>query len=348
MSASLPAHASLRQLRNQAKDLHRAAQVREPEAFRRFREHHPRHRTTPDDRLAEAGLTLQDAQLVIAREYGFDSWPKLAASLSETGSAEPWPEQMVGSSAVAQRLRALIERAAATDVPVLVAGEKGVGKRLAARLIHAQSRRRHGLLVQVSCEGEDLLLEGEVFGYEQGAFTGAAAAREGRLQAASDGTLLLDEIGALSASAQTRLQGFLEHGTYRRLGGAEDLSSGARLLATASVDLQQRVAAGLFREDLCYQIQVLRLDVPPLRERAGDIPELAGHFAARAAGAGAGGASGFCDEALALLASHAWPGNVRELRAVVEGIVAGSAGETISAEAVRGRLGGGSGARASE
>jgi two-component system NtrC family response regulator len=333
MSTHLPPQASLRQLKIQAKELHRAHQAHEPQALQRLRQHHPRCGRSTDAEIVEARLTLQDAQLVLAREYGFESWPRLTAAVGIPPETVRPGGELVGSSAAIQRVRAEIERAAAGGAPVLIVGEPGAGKRLVARAIHAASRRE-GPLVQVPCGAPDGTLgEAELFGYEPGAFTGAHTQHPGRLESADAGTLVLEEIGGLSPEAQARLQAFLEHGTFRRLGGAEDLTAEVRLIATTSSELRGRVTAGAFREDLYYQLEVLRLEVPPLRERLEDLPALAAHLAAMV-GQGRGEPVRFSAEALSRLAEHDWRGNVRELRRVIERAVAIAPGDAIPVEAV--------------
>jgi len=322
MSKQLPSPSSLRQLKIQAKDLRRAYQSGDPEALQRFREHHPRCVEHSDADLVSAQLTLQDAQLVVAREYGCDSWPKLTASV-ETAARAPSPgDGIVGSSEAIRQIRADMVRAAQSDVPVLVAGEKGGGKRLVARTIHAMSRRSRGPLVPFACDvASGPLEESELFGHEPGAFTGANSTRRGKIEEAADGTLVLDEIGYLSVSVQMQLLNLMESGVSRRLGGSEDLSVNARLVATTSHGLRQMVSSGAFREDLYYRLQVVRIDVPPLRDHLEDLPELAAHFAARAARSAGREAPHFSDEALARLVAHEWPGNVRELQHAIEGAV---------------------------
>ncbi|MFA6107668.1 MAG: sigma 54-interacting transcriptional regulator [Candidatus Latescibacterota bacterium] len=333
MSTHLPPQASLRQLKIQAKELHRAHQAREPQALQRLRRHHPRYERSTDAEVAEARLTLQDAQLVLAREYGFESWPRLTAAVGTPAeSARPGVE-LIGTSAAIQRVRDEIERAAACGLPVLIVGELGVGKRLVARAIHVASRRE-GPLVQVACGAPDGTLgEAELFGYEPGAFTGAHTQHPGQLESADSGTLVLEEIDGLSPEAQARLQAFVEHGTFRRLGGTEDQTAEVRLVATTSRDLRERVTAGAFREDLYYQIEVLRLEVPSLHERGEDLPALAAHFAA-AVNQGRAEPVRFSPEALERLAAYDWPGNVRELRRVVERVVAAASGNSVGAESV--------------
>ena len=332
MSKHLPLQSNLRQLKNQAKDLCKAYQARDSEALARFRQHHPHHHGSSDPRLIGAGLTLQDAQLVLAREYGFDSWPKLAAALGEAPSHPPLAEQFIGNSPAAQRIRAEMDRAASNDLPVLILGEPGVGKRLVAWIIHALGQRRAGPLVSLTCNAENgLLCESELFGYEPGAFTGANTSQAGSLQLAEGGTLILEEMAGLQSAAQAKLQHFIERGVYRRLGGALDLTADARLVGTSSRNLGPLVKSGAFREDLYYQFRVLCIELPPLRDRADDIPALAS-FCATKLGDGRRETPQFNQDALALLRAHDWPGNVRELKSTVERAVAGTSGATITAD----------------
>jgi len=339
MSKQLPTPSSLRQLKIQAKDLRRAYQSGDREALQRFREHHPRCAESSDADLASAQLTLQDAQLVVAREYDCDSWPKLTASV---GAAVHPPhggagiDGIAGSSAAIRQIRADLERAAQSDVPILVTGEKGVGKRLLARTVHAMGSRSQAPLVRFACDvASGPLEESELFGHEPGAFTGANATRLGKLEEAGDGTLVLDEVSFLSISAQMQLLNLMESGMCRRLGGSEDVPANARLVATTSQGLRPMVSSGSFREDLFYRLQVIRIDVPSLRHRLEDIPELAAHFAARVAQSAGREAPHFSAETLSLLAGHAWPGNVRELQHAIEAAVMSVPDGAIAPEHIR-------------
>ncbi|MCC7263909.1 MAG: sigma-54-dependent Fis family transcriptional regulator [Candidatus Latescibacteria bacterium] len=335
MSKSLPPHFNLRQLKIQAKELLKAYQTRDPEALARYRQHHPQHQKSSDPRLIEAGLTLQDAQLVMAREYGFDSWPRLTAAIGDAPTSRAPADGFVGNSPAADRIRAEMDRAAANDLPVLILGEKGVGKRLVARTIHALSRRSAGPLLHLTCDAANgLLCESELLGYEPGAFTGANTSQAGSLQLAEGGTLVLEEIGDLQSAAQAKLRHFVERGVYRRLGGTQDLAADTRLLGTSSRDLALLVKSGSFREDLYYQFQVLCIELPPLRDRVEDIPTLA-NFCAMKLGTGHRETPRFSPDALALLRAHSWPGHVRELKSTVERAVAEATGETIAAAAIR-------------
>lgn len=331
MSArQLPPKSNLRQLKSQAKDLRKAAASLDGEALTRIRSHHPRHETSGDDELA--GLSLQEAQLVVAREYGFDSWPRLTEAVDPSAAppAEVSPlDALVGQVDALRQVRAQLERAADTGVPVLLTGERGTGKRLAARTLQAL---RGGPFAEVSCDARPGSLgESDIFGFEVGAFTGAHASTPGKLEEAQGGTLVLDEVGHLSLASQVRLLEAIECGTYRRLGGTEDRAFDVRLVCTTSTDLRALVETGELREDLYFRLQVMRIDLPPLRERRQDIPVLAQHFA-EGAPRGTGEAPAVIDdEALTLLREHDWPGNVRELRHVVE---------AAALAAVEGRIGG--------
>jgi len=331
MSRQLPPQSSLRQLKSQAKDLRRACEKRDPAALARVREHHPKHSNRSDADLVARPLSLQDAQLVIAREYGHDSWPRLAAAVGEANGAAGAAAAalagplagIVGGSAAAQRLREEALRAASVRVPALLVGEKGSGKRLLARLIHEASGRSQGPFVQMACDvSPELLGDSDLLGHEPGAFTGANATRRGKVEEAAGGTLLLDEAGALSAAAQLGLLGAIDRGMSQRVGGAEEIAVDVRLVATSTRDLRAAMESGALREDLYYSLQAVCIELPPLREHVEDIPELARHFVASAVGGTAAAGITFTDAALARLAAHDWPGNVRELRHAVEGAVA--------------------------
>lgn len=227
-----------------------------------------------------------------------------------------WPSELglVGASPVMLRLMRGLEKVAGVDAPVLVHGETGTGKELVARAIHARSSRCRGPFVAVNCGAlPPTLVHSELFGHERGAFTGAAARRIGRIEAARGGTVFLDEIGDLSADLQSHLLRFLEESTIERLGNGDPIRVDARVIAATHVDLEAAVTEGRFREDLYYRLNVLRLDTPPLRERGEDVELLARFFFQRFRSECAPGVRGFCREAIAAMQQHSWPGNVREL-----------------------------------
>ncbi|WP_020146236.1 sigma-54 dependent transcriptional regulator [Thioalkalivibrio sp. ALJ15] len=225
---------------------------------------------------------------------------------------------LVGDSVAIQRLRDQIRRVATTQSTVLLRGESGTGKELAARALHRLSSRATGPFIAVNCatipEG---LVEAELFGHAQGAYTGAVKARTGLIQAAHGGTLFLDEIGELAPAAQARLLRVLQDGEIRPVGANENLKVDVRLLAATHRDLEAMIGEQAFRADLYYRLRVLELSIPPLRERREDIPALARHFLSDLAGNG-GPPAELTQAAQKTLESHDWPGNVRELANALE------------------------------
>ncbi len=241
-------------------------------------------------------------------------------------------DEMVGASASMQRLFTQIEKVAAADVPVFVAGETGVGKELAARAIHRLSTRRHKPFVAINCGAiPPHLLQSELFGYEKGAFTGASQRKIGRIESAAGGTLLLDEIGDLPLDAQVGLLRFLQEGRIERLGGTTSVQVDARVISATHVDLEHAQHDGSFRSDLYHRLCVVEIDVPPLRARDDDIERLARHALERHARDAPRRIAGFTDDALRAMRAHGWPGNVRELINRVRRAMVMCEGEHISA-----------------
>jgi len=213
----------------------------------------------------------------------------------------------------------LVERAAEYKATVLLTGESGTGKEVLARAIHAQSQRRNEAFVAVNCGAiPEALLESELFGHAKGAFTGADRARRGLFTEADGGTIFLDEIGELPLALQVKLLRVLQEEEVRPLGESKPRQVDVRVLAATARELEAEVAAGRFREDLFYRLNVLRVEVPPLRERPEDIPLLVDHFLAQFRDALGKPVRGISDEALARLVAYRWPGNVRELENVIE------------------------------
>ncbi len=217
-----------------------------------------------------------------------------------------------------------LSRVAPVDRPVLIIGERGTGKELSAARIHYLSSRWGGPLVKLNCAAlPENLLEAELFGVEAGAFTGAARRRLGRFEMANGGSLLLDEIGNAPLSVQEKILRVIEYGEFERLGASETLQVSVRVVAATNADLPAEAAAGRFREDLLDRLAFDVLTLPPLRERVGDVPLLADHFAkAMAQSLDWSAYPGFARDAMAALEAYAWPGNVRELKNVVERAVA--------------------------
>ncbi len=213
-----------------------------------------------------------------------------------------------------------LSQAAPLERPVLVIGERGTGKELAAERLHRLSKRWEGPLVQLNCAAlPDTLIDAELFGYEPGAFTGATKPRAGRFEDADEGTLFLDEIGTLSAQAQEKLLRVVEYGVLQRLGSSRQIAVDVRVIGATNADLPALVEAGTFRADLLDRLSFEVITLPPLRHRLTDIPLLADHFGRRmAAELEWSGFAGFTQEAMQQMAKHNWPGNVRELKNAVE------------------------------
>ena len=232
-----------------------------------------------------------------------------------------------------EELRQQLRDVAASQLTVLLLGETGTGKGVAAELLHAWSRRSERPFVPVNCGAlQDNLVDSELFGHEQGAFTGAVRRREGKFQVADRGTLFLDEIGDLALASQTRLLRVLQERTIERVGGTQSIPVDVRVVAATHRDLEHRVGEGTFREDLFYRLSVFPVRVPSLRERREDIPELAQHFLAQAAASLGEAASSVTDEAMARLLAYDWPGNVRQLEHVLQRAVVLARGGPIGAE----------------
>jgi DNA-binding NtrC family response regulator len=240
---------------------------------------------------------------------------------------------MVGSSPAMKPVFDTVLQVAPTRATVLITGESGTGKELVAAAIHEHSPRAAGAFVKLHCAAlAETLLESELFGHERGSFTGAVARRDGRFQQAHGGTLFLDEIGEISPAIQVKLLRFLQEHEFERVGGNQTIKVDVRVIAATNRDLLQQVKDGKFREDLYYRLNVVSVDVPPLRERPSDVPLLAAHFLRRYAAENAKEVTGFTDEALEKLSAYAWPGNVRELENAVERAVVVARGEVVRPE----------------
>ncbi len=249
--------------------------------------------------------------VTLGHAYGMASMKWNGTVLNEM---QPGEYEMVGSSPQIQHLFRCIRKIAGVDAPVLITGESGTGKELSALAIHERSRWANGPFVAVNCGAlPNNLIQSELFGYEKGAFTGAAQRKIGRIEAASGGTIFLDEIGDLPLELQLNLLRFLQEKTIERLGGIEPIHVNVRVIAATHVDLEAAVAEGRFREDLFYRLNVLPLKTPALRERHGDIELLAKYFFEKFSYEKRRNIKGFSHDCLQVMNDYTWPGNVREL-----------------------------------
>jgi DNA-binding NtrC family response regulator len=273
-----------------------------------------------------------EISLLVARAVERKRLAEAVLHLRRMGPASSGSQSLLGKSEAMREVYHLIGRAAALDIAVLLTGESGTGKELAARAIHGGSARRERRMVTVNCGALPAeLVESELFGHARGAFTGAAGPRQGLFETAQGGTIFLDEIGDLPLPAQVKLNRALQEKEIRRVGENAPLPIDVRVIAASHRDLRAESAAGQFREDLFYRLNVFPIRLPPLRERRGDIPVLAGHFLEKFARAHQREAAWLEPDALRALASYDWPGNVRELEHALERAVAISNGPAITA-----------------
>lgn len=228
-------------------------------------------------------------------------------------------EHIIGHDPRMQRSFEIIESVADTRATILITGQSGTGKSLLARAIHRRSARRNGPFIEIACGAlPESLLESELFGHVAGAFTGATTNRDGKFKLADGGTIFLDEIGTASPALQVKLLRVLQELEFEQVGGTKTLKVDTRVILATNDDLAAAVAAGRFRQDLYYRINVIHLQLPPLRERTDDIPSLAEHFLKNCCRELGKHFSGFTPEAMAALRTYAWPGNVRELQNIIE------------------------------
>jgi DNA-binding NtrC family response regulator len=273
------------------------------------------------------------------------NYPNLRAVIAEAlqarGGKERAPQRapvpsadgrssFIGKSAAMREIYALIDSLAQRDVSVLITGESGTGKEMAARAIHERGVRKDGPFVALNSAAIPRdLVESELFGHTEGAFTGATRARSGCFELADGGTLFLDEITEMPIELQPKLLRVLDEATFRRVGGKREISANVRTLAATNADPRAAVRKGTLREDLYYRLNVVTLHLPPLRDRAEDIPVLATHFLDRFQRKHHAPGSAIHNETMALLARYAWPGNVRELRNIMERAVILATGEWV-------------------
>ena len=276
-------------------------------------------------------LDMQRLRALVLKALEFQSVIAENSELRSRLRKRTEPSLLVGESEQIRRVLRVAEEVADSDVTVLIEGESGTGKELVARTIHLHSARAKKPFISVNCAAfAESLLEAELFGHVKGAFTGALATRPGRFQLADGGTLFLDEIGDLPPKGQGDLLRVLEDGAFRMVGGTELVRVNVRLVAATNKKLQEAVAAGKFREDLFYRLQVVPLVIPPLRERAEDIPLLIENFLDHFAAKHKRRRMKLAPEAMQLCQRFPWPGNVRQLRNVVERVVVTSSSSVIS------------------
>jgi two-component system response regulator AtoC len=255
-------------------------------------------------------LALEQASRIVARQKELNA---LRRGSEQSGAV------LAGISEATQRLNRIIDQIAAAPSPVLIEGESGTGKGVVARLIHQRSPRARAPFVDLNCAGlSKELLESELFGHERGAFTGAVTTKPGLFEVAASGTVFLDEIAELETSIQVRLLKAIEDKKFRRVGGVRDLHADFRLIAATNRNLIDEIAAGRFRSDLYYRLDVVRISIPPLRDRLDDVPILAQFLAEKLAKELGMQPPKITDRAMARLTSYPWPGNVRELRNALE------------------------------
>jgi Nif-specific regulatory protein len=260
----------------------------------------------------QAALAIQNARSFQAARQEIDV-------LQDQVSSNKGYHTLVYSSKIMEEKLSLVKKVADTDSSVLILGESGVGKELFAEQIHLQSPRKKEALVRVNCAAlPETLLESELFGHVKGAFTDAQSDRKGRFEIADRGTIFLDEIGELPLKLQAKMLRVIQQKTFEKLGSSEPVTVDVRIIAATNKDIEEEIAAGTFRSDLYYRLNVLPLHIPPLRQRTEDIPELVRFFLTRFNRETKKQIQGFTDEAMELLLSYSWPGNVRELENVVE------------------------------
>ncbi len=264
-------------------------------------------------------FSLAEMRMVVRKELDVSRLRAENRSLREALGEKYSHPNIVAGSAKMQEVLAVVERVAPTNSTVLLGGESGVGKDLIARAIHEKSRRASGPFIKINSTAiPENLLESELFGYEKGAFTGATTSKPGKFELADKGTLFLDEIGDVPPAIQVKLLRVLQEREFERLGGTRTVKVDVRLIAATNRDLRAALEDGTFREDLYYRLNVVPIDIPPLREHKEDIPGLANLFLRKFCGDSGREVTSLSQEATNLLLSHYWPGNVRELQNVIE------------------------------
>jgi DNA-binding NtrC family response regulator len=278
-------------------------------------------------------FSLAELILVIRKELATHDLREENRSLREALGRRYEYSNIVAKSDQMQTVLALVERVAPSNSTVLIGGESGVGKDLIARAIHEHSQRAKGPFIKINSTAiPETLLESELFGYEKGAFSGAATSKPGKFELADKGTLFLDEIGDVPGAIQVKLLRVLQEREFERLGGTKTLKVDVRLIAATNRDLRAALEEGTFREDLYYRLNVVAIDIPPLREHKDDVPALANYFLEKFARESEKDLKGITPAAMKILIDHHWPGNVRELQNVIERAVTLSAGTTLDVD----------------
>ncbi len=281
-------------------------------------------------------FSLAEMRMVIHKELDVRQLREENRSLREALGKRYEHPNIVARGPKMQEVLATVERVAPTNATVLLGGESGVGKDLIARAIHEKSRRASGPFVKINSTAiPETLLESELFGYEKGAFTGAATSKRGKFELADKGTLFLDEIGDVPLTVQVKLLRVLQEREFERLGGTRTLKVDVRLIAATNRDLREALEQHTFREDLYYRLNVVPIDIPPLREHKEDIPDLVKLFLSRFAAESGKQITAIAPEALHVLTDHYWPGNVRELQNVIERACALANGSVLGSSDIR-------------
>jgi DNA-binding NtrC family response regulator len=264
-------------------------------------------------------FSLSEMRMVIRKELDVRDLREQNRSLREALGKRLAHPNVVARSPKMQEVLATVERVASTNSTVLLGGESGVGKDLIARAIHEKSRRASGPFIKINSTAiPENLLESELFGYEKGAFTGATASKPGKFEMADKGTLFLDEIGDIPPVTQVKLLRVLQEREFERLGATKTVKVDVRLIAATNRDLREALEQGTFREDLYYRLNVVPIDIAPLRQRKEDIPDLVNLFISRCAGDSGKTVNSITPEAMQILVNYHWPGNVRELQNIIE------------------------------
>jgi len=284
-----------------------------------------------DDYIAKGRLQIDELEMRIARALRQQNLETENVSLRQQLDSRFGLENIIGESPAMREIFEVVRQVAPTRATVLIGGASGTGKELIARALHQLSPRARQPFVTVHCAAlAPTLLESELFGHEKGAFTGALERRIGRFEQAQGGTLFLDEIGEIDATIQVKLLRFLGERAFERVGSNKTLTADVRLVAATNKNLEELVKAGKFREDLFFRLRVVEIELPPLRERPGDIPLLAQSFLREFAKENGKPVNEFTADALECLMNYSWPGNVRELRTAIEHAVVLSRGERIA------------------